>query len=135
MDNAMIHIIDALAGHGPIYLFVTGVLCILVFLVIKLTPFWQEIKNRQLDIETEREQRKAEEARMRDERDRENAAIAARQIDAQERSTAAINGITAQMAVITGQLETSQHGSQHMGETVETMAAQVHEIHGAVVKR
>lgn len=135
MDTAMMRIVDALAGQGPVWLFVIGVLCIMAFVAIKAMPFWQEVKSRQLDIEAEREKRKAEEAHMRDERDRENAAIAARQVDAQERSTAAINGISAQMAVLSGRLETSQHGSQHMGDTVETMAAQVNEIHGAVLKR
>ena len=130
----MTHLVDALATQGPVWLFVIGVLLIMAFVAIKAMPFWKEVKNRQLDIESERERRKADEAKMRDERDRENAIIAARQVDAQERSTAAINGITAQMAVMNGKLEASQHGSQHMGETVETMAAQVHEIHGAVVK-
>lgn len=133
MEEAITLTINALAGSGPVWLFVIGVLTILAFVVIKALPFYKDYKTRQLDIAVEREKRKTEAARMQHERDQENAVIQARMVDAQEASTAAVNGVAAQMALMNGKLEASQHGSHAMGEKVDTMATQVHEIHGVIV--
>lgn len=126
--------IDSLAGNGPVWVFTIVVLVLISYVVIKALPFYRDYKTRQLDIEEEREKRKAVEANMRHERERENAAIQARMVDAQEAQTAAVNGVQAQMALMNGKLEASQLGSSNMGKKVDTMATQVHEIHGAIVK-
>ena len=124
----------AAASDGPMWLFAVGVLAILAVVLIKAFPMYRDFKTRQLDIESEREKRKADEARMRDERERENAAIAARQIEAQERSTAAMNAMTAQMAVMESRIEVSQQGSAYMKDKLDGMSVEVHDIHTAVVR-
>lgn len=135
MEQAAAAYIEGLtsASDGPMWVFAIGVLVIVAVVLIKAFPMYREFKTRQLDIEAEREKRKVEEARMRDERERENAAIAARQVEAQERSTAAMNAMTAQMAVMESRIKESQHGSQNMQTKVEGIAVEVHDIHTAIV--
>ena len=133
MEAAAVHAVDGLAGSGPEWLFAIGVLLILSVVTVKVVPMIRDYKLKQLEIAKEREGRKAEEARMRDERERENTAISARQIDAQERSTAAMNAMTAQMSVIDSRLEASQHRSRQMGEQLEVVADKVDEIHHEIV--
>lgn len=135
MEQAAAAYIEGLtaASDGPMWVFAIGVLVIVAVVLIKAFPMYREFKTRQLDIEAEREKRKVEEARMRDERERENAVIAARQVEAQERSTAAMNAMTAQMAVMESRIEASQHGSQNMQTKVEGIAVEVHDIHTAII--
>lgn len=135
MEQAAAAYIEGLtaASDGPMWVFAIGVLVIVAVVLIKAFPMYREFKTRQLDIEADREKRKVEEARLRDERERENAAIAARQVEAQERSTAAMNAMTAQMAVMESRIEASQHGSQNMQTKVEGIAVEVHDIHTAIV--
>ncbi len=129
------HAVDGLSAFGPGWLFALGCLVILTGVVVKALPIWRDLKAAQLDIERQREERKADEARMRDERDRENSAIASRQVDAQERSTAAMTSMTAQMAAMEQALEVSRRGSQQMRDQVGDMAHKVDEIHMTVVRR
>ena len=135
MDEAAVHAVDGLAGSGPEWLFAIGALVIFAGVVIKVVPMVRDYKLKQLDIAQEREKRKADEARMRDERERENTAISARQVEAQERSTVAMNAMTAQMAVMDSRLEASQDRSRRMGERMEGMAEKVDEIHSEIVTK
>lgn len=143
MENAAVHAVDGLAGT-PNLIFVLGILVILAFVAIKVIPMWQKLKQTQIDndakfrqaqvdIERDRELRKMEESKQRFEREKENAAIMSRSVDAQERSTIAINESTAQMAILAAKLEMSQQGSLSMRDTVDGMAVEVHDIHQAVV--
>ncbi len=144
MEDAAVHAVDGLAGT-PNLIFVLGILVILAFVAIKVIPMWQKLKQTQIDndakfrqaqvdIERDRELRKMEESKQRFEREKENAAIMSRSVDAQERSTIAINESTAQMAILAAKLEMSQQGSLSMRDTVDGMAVEVHDIHLAVVK-
>lgn len=143
MENAVTHAVDGLVDY-PALIFVLGVLMILAVFSVKAIPLWKELKTSQiesedqfrkaqLDIERDRELRKMSEAKMRNERELETAAINARMVDAQERSTAAMAALSQQMAVMNGQLELSKDRSAQMGDKINTMAHQVHDIHGAVV--
>lgn len=155
MEDAAVHAVDGLAGT-PNLIFVLGILVILAGVAIKAIPMWRDLRQKKLDADTElrkqqldsdakfrqaeidierdRELRKMEEAKQRHEREKENAAIMSRSVDAQERSTIAINESTAQMAILAAKLEMSQQGSMSMRDTVDDMAVEVHDIHLAVVK-
>lgn len=137
MEQAATAYIEGLtaASDGPMWVFAIGVLAIIAVVLIKAFPMYREFKTRQLDIEEEREKRKIEEAQMRDERERENAAIAARQVEAQDRSTAAMNAMTSQMAVMESRMEVSQKGSANMQTKVDGIATEVHDIHTAIIRR
>lgn len=135
MDEATVHAVDSLGASGPEWLFAICVSAILAVVAVKAFPVWREVKLKRLSIEQEREHRKAEEVTLRDERDRENHAIAQRQIEAQDRSTTAINAISAQMASMEKAWDVSRHGSMHMQEQVGDMAHKVDEIHATVVTR
>lgn len=134
METAAVHYIDVIGGYGPAYLLVIGVLVILSILAIRYMPFWQKCKEKRLDIESDREKRKTEADRMRAEHEAERAAIARSQVEAQERSTAAMNAMTQQMSIIEARLEASQHGSMAMRDKVDDMALEVHDIHTVVVQ-
>ena len=134
-EDAAVRYVEGLAAaeNGPMWLFVIGVLLILAAVVVKVLPVYRETKLKRIEIEAEREKRKAEEARMRDERERERTAIAAKQVEAQNNSTAAMNAMTAQMSVLTAGIDESKYRSREMGAAMGAMATQVDEIHDAVV--
>lgn len=145
MDEATVHAVDGLS-NTPELLFVLGVIAVLAFAAIKVIPIWRDLKAKQIeadnefkkaqiDVERDREIRKMSEAKMRNERELEAAAINARMVDAQERSTAAMSALTQQMAVMNGQLEMSKSRSAQMSDVVDGVAHQVNEIHGVVVRK
>lgn len=145
MEEAAVHAVDGLSG-APELIFVLGVLIIVVAVLYKVIPMWDRHKQAQIDndakfrqaqvdIERDRELRKMEESKQRNEREKETASIMSRSVDAQERSTVAINESTAQMAVLVAKLELSQQGSLSMRDTVDDMAVEVHDIHKVVVKQ
>lgn len=145
MEEAAVHAVDGLSG-APELIFVLGVLVIVVAVLYKVIPMWDRHKQAQIDndakfrqaqvdIERDRELRKMEESKQRNEREKETASIMSRSVDAQERSTVAINESTAQMAVLVAKLELSQQGSLSMRDTVDDMAVEVHDIHKVVVKQ
>lgn len=144
MEEAATHAVDNLA-NTPELLFTLAILIILTGTIIKVIPMYRDLKKEQIandakfkkaqiDIERDRELRKMNESKIRRERERENAVIMSRSVDAQERSTAAINAMTAQMAVFEAQLEASRVGSQSMHDKVEDMSVEVHDIHRSVVR-
>lgn len=126
-------VVGSLAHAGPEWAVTLGVLAIVAWIAAKGLPVYKATKMRRIKIDADREQRKFDESHMVDERERERAAVAVRQVDAQERSTAAMNAMTAQVAVMSASLNESRYRSREMGETVGAMAGQVDEIHDAVV--
>lgn len=144
MDEAAVHAVDGLSS-APELLAVILVAVIIAGVFIKVIPLWDKhkrmqidneakFKQAQIDLNRDREFRKMEEQKQRVERDKENSVLMSRSIEAQERSTIAINESTAQMAVLAAKLEISQQGSISMRETIDDMATEVHDIHLAVVK-
>lgn len=133
MEEATVHAVDSLGGSGPGWVFAIGVLIIVAAVAIRAFPIWKDVKLEKLKIEREREKRKADEVKLRDERDRESHAIARQQIDAQNNSTAALRAVTAQVASMEKSWEVSRHGSLLMQERIGDMAHKVDEIHIAVV--
>lgn len=133
MEKVLDAVAGSLAHAGPEWVIALGALAIAAWIAAKGLPVYKATKLKRIEIEAGREKRKADEARMFDERERERTAIAAQQVDAQERSTAAMNAMTAQMAVMGASLDESKYRSREMGEAVGTMACQVDEIHDAVV--
>ena len=148
MDTALTHWVDALAGSGPAWLLVVGVLLILAFVAVKALPSIDKYRQGRLEIEMEREKRKAEEVRLRDERDRENARISTRSLDVQQETNAVVAALSQQMAeyknqqaVTAAHLEASRGRSAAMGkrvergvEIMEDVAQEVHEIHRHTVR-
>lgn len=141
-DETYIHLIDAVSAQGPLWLFVAGVLVICAFIAVKALPVVRDVKRGELDIGRQREERKAEEVRLRDERERENAANAARMVDAMNRQADGDQAMAAALNAISARLDASQGRSAHMGEQVDEMqdtlhgvALQVGEIHAATTSR
>lgn len=140
-DETYVHLIDALAADGPMWLLVAGLLVVAAFVAVRFVPIVKADKEGRLDIERQREGRKAEEARMRGDRDREHAATTARMVDAMNRQADGDQAMAAALNAITERLDASQGRSARMGERVEenhetlaTVAQQVDDIHAVTVR-
>lgn len=144
MEEAAVHAADGLAAEPLLLLIaVCAVLLVLVGLyAVKSSNDNKKLqieadtkfREKQQDIEQDREARKMEEAKQRNEREKENAVLMRASIEAQERSTVAINESTAQMAALMAKLEVSQQGSAAMKDTMDGVATEVHDIHRVIVK-
>lgn len=134
-DETYVHLIDALSASGPQWLLVVGVLALATIITIKALPLMRDVKAGELEINRQREQRKAEETRLRDERDREHSVNTARMVDAVNRQSDASRAMAAALDAMTMRLDSSKERSAHMGEQVDEMAQQVDEIHAATVRR
>lgn len=144
MEEVAVHATDGLATE-PLLLLIAVCAVLLVAVALYVARASNENKKlqieadkqfreKQLELERDRELRKMEEAKQRNEREKENAVLMRASIEAQERSTVAINESTAQMAAMMAKLEVSQQGSAAMGDEVHGIAAEVHDIHRVVVK-
>lgn len=140
-DETYIHLIDVLVSQGPLWLFVAGVLILSAFIAVKLVPVIREsIKGKQ-QINQMREERKAEEARMRDERDREHSANSILMVDAMNNQSEGSKAIAAAINALTIRIDNSQSRSEHMGMQVEdnhemlgSISNKVNDIHRVVVQ-
>ncbi len=133
-DETYIHLIDAVSAQGPLWLFVAGVLVIAAFVAVKALPVVRDVQRGRLGIEQKREARKADEARMRDKRDREQSETSARMVDAMNRQADGDQAMAAALNAISARLDASQAGSRRMGEQVDEIAHQVDDIHAATVR-
>ena len=140
-DDTYVHLIDVLASDGPLWLLVAGFLVVTAFLAARFIPILRADKEGRLEIERQREERKAEEARMRDDRDCENAANASRMVDAMNRQSDSTQAMAAALNAVSARLDASQSRSARMGERVEenhetlaTVAQKVDDIHAVTVR-
>lgn len=140
-DETYVHLIDALAGNGPLWLLVAGLLVVLAGVAVKYIPIIRDAKKGDLEIARLREERKDREVTLRDERDRENAANSARMIDAMKRQATADEAMAKALDAMTMRIDASQSHSAAMGEQVEknhetllTVAHQVDDIHAVTVR-
>lgn len=138
------HAADGLASE-PLLLLVAVLAVVLAGVAVYVAKQWNEHRKMQIEgdndykvevlkLDREREARKAREAEQRNEREKETAMLIRASVEAQERSTMAINESTVQMAAMMAKLDVSQQGSQVMRDKVDDMALEVHEIHTVVVK-
>ena len=100
---------------------------------MKLVPLYASHEDKRLDIEREREARKAKDAERRDVYERDRAKLEGRWLEQYERATtvqeqtnAVMGDVAAQMTVLNATLADSKTRSREM-------ASEVHEIHAATV--
>lgn len=128
MDEIIRALAESLAHAGPEWAFALGVVAIASGVAVKALPIFRDYKSGQLSVEMKREERKAEEARRRDEHDREIAELNGKWLIVSEQSAKAMEGMTAQMQVLNATLADSKERSK-------AMAYELHEVHQAVVPR
>ena len=134
-DETWKHAIDAAAGFGPWWLLAAALLVAGIAIAWKAIPMWDRRKNREIDVQEEREVRKRDEMAARAEHDAENRAIAARSVDALNRTADAERAMAAALNAINEKFEVSASHSAHMGEQVEEIAHKVDDIHAVTVRR
>lgn len=135
MDALLEALATSLARSGPEYTLALGAIAIGAWVSSKVLPVWQSLKMEQLDLDKERERRKAEDTRRLDQRDRERSKTEGRWLEQNERSmklqeetNAAINAMKAALEMNNALLGESKERSRHM-------ALQVDEIHSIVASR
>lgn len=138
MDDLLAAFGESIAHGGPMYALV-GVLA-----VIFAVSIWPAIDRRLTnddEREDRREERKAEESRLREEHDRELARLQGQWLEQQDRSNAAMErsndvseGLRVQLEALNANLADSKEHSQAMGETIGSMASQVQDIHDHIIK-
>lgn len=135
MDALLEALATSLANSGPEYTLALGVIAIGAWASSKVLPIWQTVKVEQLELEKERERRKAEDTRRLDQRDQERSKTEGRWLEQNERSmklqeetNAAINAMKAALEMNNALLGESKERSRHM-------ALQVDEIHSIVASR
>lgn len=135
MDELLEALATSLAHSGPEYTLALGSIAIGAWVSSKALPIWQTVKVEQLELEKERESRKASDMRRLDERDQERSKTEGRWLEQNERSmklqeetNAAINAMKAALEMNNTLLGESKDRSRHM-------AMQVDEIHSIVAAR
>lgn len=135
MDALLEALATSLAHSGPEYTLALGAIAIGAWVSSKVLPVWQSLKVEQLELEKERESRKASDMRRLDQRDQERSKTEGRWLEQNERSmklqeetNAAINAMKAALEMNNALLGESKDRSRHM-------AMQVDEIHSIVAAR
>ena len=135
MDALLEALATSLAHSGPEYTLALGAIAIGAWVSSKVLPVWQSLKVEQLELEKERESRKASDMRRLDQRDQERSKTEGRWLEQNERSmklqeetNAAINAMKTALEMNNAMLGESKDRSRHM-------AMQVDEIHSIVAAR
>ena len=145
MDATGAALVQAVEPYGIMPLFFLGagiavvaVLCAFVF------PAWKEKMRSdadtermraeaQIKLEEQREARKAEESKLRDEREQERAAIDSKTAVLLEGLKTSIDALKSAQEVVTAQIDASRTSSQRMGGMVEDTNRKVSEIHHELI--
>lgn len=125
MDELMLALAESLAHAGPEWVLALGALALFG---LKVVPILDRDRSAARNIELRREERKAEESRLREEHDRKMVDLNGRWLVVSEQSAEAMRAMSAQMEVLNTTLQDSKEQSRSMGR-------EVHEIHAAVVPR
>lgn len=132
-DETYVRAVDAAAAFGPWWAFAFAVLAVAAVIAWRTIPHWIARKNRELDIQEQREQRKREELAERAENDRRTAENSARMADAVSRSADSQSAVAAALEAVNAKFDLAADRSAHMGHQVETIAHKVDDIHAATV--
>lgn len=145
MDATGAALVQAVEPYGIMPLFFLGagiavvaVLCAFVF------PAWKDKMRAdadtermkaeaQIKLEEQRETRKAEESKLRDEREQERAAIDSKTAVILEGLKTSIDALKSAQEVVTAQIDASRTSSQRMGGMVEDTNRKVSEIHHELI--
>ena len=117
------------SGAGPEWFFFVLLLICIVLLVWKgFMPIYERKVNADIDLEKQREDRKAEESKAREKRDIERSKMEGRWIEAMERSTALqeqtnveLNAIRTTNEALIEQIKESREGSRGMQDKLNSI--------------
>lgn len=126
---------QGIAHAGPEIIFALGTVLIFAWLASQGMPFFAKYKMALLDIEKRREDRKAEESKLREDHDRESERMQGQWLEQQARSNLAMersneitDGLRVQLERLADSVEDSKSHSRDM-------AHQVEEIHRTVCRK
>lgn len=117
------------SGAGPEWFFFVLLLICIVLLIWKgFMPIYERKVNADIDLEKQREDRKAEESKAREKRDIERSKMEGRWIEAMERSTALqeqtnveLNAIRTTNEALIEQIKESREGSRGMQDKLNSI--------------
>lgn len=133
MDELLASFGQSLSHAGPEYVVSLGIVAIAAWVASKAMPLWADHQNKKLEIEQNREKRKADESTRQDERERERSVLEGRWLeqyehatDVQKQTNAVLGGVEAQMATLNVTLADSKERSRDM-------AKEMHDVHQVIV--
>lgn len=135
MDDLMAAIGASLAHAGPEYILALGTIAVAAWVAAKAMPLYADNRDKRLDIEAAREQRKAEESARMDERDRERAKLEGRWLEQYEHATQVQQQTNAVMAVVEAQMTTLNATLSDSKDRSRDMAKEMHEVHQVIVNQ
>lgn len=123
------------SGAGPEWFFFVLLLICIVLLIWKgFMPIYERKVNADIELEKQREDRKAEESKVREKRDIERSKMEGRWIEAMERSTslqeqtnAELNAIRATNEALIEQIKESRKGSRGMQDKLNSIEQYIKE--------
>lgn len=123
------------SGAGPEWFFFVLLLICIVLLIWKgFMPIYERKVNADIELEKQREDRKAEESKVREKRDIERSKMEGRWIEAMERSTslqeqtnAELNAIRTTNEALTEQIKESRKGSRGMQDKLNSIEQYIKE--------
>lgn len=123
MESLLMALAKSLAGYGPVWLLAfSGV----VMFAWKIWPHIVDISNRREAREDKREQRMAEYQKESSERDGKWLVVS-------EQSARAMDAMAKQMEINNAMLQDSKFHSRKLGDDMDELKTEVHEIHTATV--
>lgn len=124
-DDVWTHLIDGFA-QSPIGLLLMALIVALIvlaaagaYVVVNNQPHKRDVREKELELQAQREKRKADEVRMRNEDAIRQAELRAREIANSEQIAQTMDALTVQTAALTARLEESATHSKKMGDVVE----------------
>ena len=145
MDATGAALVQAVEPYGIMPLFFLGAgIAVVVVLCAFVFPAWKDKMRAdadtermkaeaQIKLEEQRESRKAEESKLRDEREQERAAIDSKTAVILEGLKTSIDALKSAQEVVTAQIDASRTSSQRMGGMVEDTNRKVSEIHHELI--
>ena len=145
MDATGAALVQAVEPYGIMPLFFLGAgIAVVIVLCSFILPAWKEKMRSdsdtermkaeaQIKLEEQRESRKAEESKLRDEREQERAAIDSKTAVILDGLKTSIDALKSAQEVATAQIEASRTRSQRMGGMVEDTNRKVSEIHHELI--
>lgn len=135
MDELLQAFATSISNAGSEYVLALGTIAIAAWLAAKAVPFYSEHQSKKLELEKDREARKAREEEAREERDRERSEMEGRWLTqyqnatkVQEATNTVIDTMREQMVILNNTLNDSKDRSHMMAEKVD-------DIHNAIVRK
>lgn len=133
-DTTYVHFIDSLGANGPLWLFCIGLLIIIACVFVKALPTWHDLQKHRIELDGRAEERKANEIKLRNEREVEMVANNVRMVEAMHDTADSNRAIAAAMNALSTDINVARANNAHMGTEVSDTHDMVEDIHAVILR-